>query len=333
MISQSPSDIRPVLDAIVASAARFCNAHYCYVDLFDGTLPDFKAQHGLPPEAIELIGRTAAPAAGSLAEQAATRREAVLVADLQAVTEAMPEAMSDELSRLLGIRSVAIVPLLKDGTAIGMMTVADPRPDALPTRRLTLLKAFADQAVIALDNARLSYETRTRAAERDSSLQQLAECTAERDEWRQRHAADVEAWELRHAAEMDEARRLHEAAAEEARQKFDASERQHAAELDEARRLYEAAAEEARQKFEAAQTQHAAEMDEAGGCTMQRSRRRANNSKRRRRSTRPRWMKPEACTPQPSRRLARSSKLRKRSTRRRWARPVACTMQPPRKLA
>ena len=167
VMSQSPSDIRPVLDAIVANAARLCNAKYCYVDLFDGALPGFKAQHGLPPEAIDLIGRTAAPAAGSLAEQAATRREAVLVADLQAVTEAMPEAMSDELSRLLGIRSVAIVPLLKDGTAIGMMTVADPRPDALPTRRLTLLKAFADQAVIALDNARLSYETRTRAAERE----------------------------------------------------------------------------------------------------------------------------------------------------------------------
>ena len=53
VISQSPSDIQPVLDTIVASAARLCNARYSYVDLFDGPLLHFKAHYGLPPEAIE----------------------------------------------------------------------------------------------------------------------------------------------------------------------------------------------------------------------------------------------------------------------------------------
>ena len=158
------------------SAARFCDAPYCHIELFDGQLLHFKAGHGLPPEAIELIGSSfaAAPAAGSPAGQAITRHDSVLVADLQAVSG----QTSDALSRLLGVRSVAAVPLLRDGAAIGVMTVADLRPDVLPAslqgRRLALLEAFADQAVIALEGARLSDELRTRTSNLAASLDREA---------------------------------------------------------------------------------------------------------------------------------------------------------------
>jgi GAF domain-containing protein/HAMP domain-containing protein len=175
-VAQSPADIRPVLEKIAASAARLCSAPYCHVELFDGQHLHFEAHHGLPPEAMDLIGRSfpAEPASGSLAGQAIARRDAVLVADLQAV----PEAAPDELSRLLGIRSAAAVPLLKDGAAIGAMTVADPRPDALPAslrgRRLALLKTLADEAVIALDNARLSDDLRSHMSRLSASLDREA---------------------------------------------------------------------------------------------------------------------------------------------------------------
>ncbi|MEP9390259.1 GAF domain-containing protein [Mesorhizobium sp. KR9-304] len=257
-IAQSPTDSHPVLDAIADSAARLCNARFCHIALLDGTRLQVRAHRGLPPEARDLVTAGAAPSAGSAAGQAMERRKAVLVADLQAE----PAEAFDDLSRLLGIRSVAIVPLLKDGAAIGVMTVADPEPNALPEHRLALLETLADHAVIALDEARLHEEARLRTTERDATLQQLAERTAERDEWRQRHAGDLEAAERRHAAELDEIRRLHVAEVEAARQRFDAAGLQHAAEMEEARRLHAAEVEDARQRFDAAKQQHAAEMDE-----------------------------------------------------------------------
>ncbi|MDO9173639.1 MAG: GAF domain-containing protein, partial [Actinomycetota bacterium] len=131
-IAQAPTDSQPVLDAIADSAARLCNARFCHVALLDGTRLQVRAHRGLPPEARDLVTAGAAPSAGSAAGQAMERRKAVLVADLQAE----PTEAFDDLSRLLGIRSVTIVPLLKDGAAIGVMTVADPEPNALPEHRL-----------------------------------------------------------------------------------------------------------------------------------------------------------------------------------------------------
>ena len=89
MISQSPSDIQPVLDTIVASAARLCNARYCYVDLFDGPLLHSRRSHGLPPEAIELIGRTfpMEPGRGTAAARAVATGAVAEIPDMQADPE------------------------------------------------------------------------------------------------------------------------------------------------------------------------------------------------------------------------------------------------------
>jgi GAF domain-containing protein/HAMP domain-containing protein len=256
VIGQSTTDAQPVLDAIAENAARLCKARYCQIALLDGTLLKIKAHRGMSAEAAELIASPFAPMAGGPAEQAISSREAVLVADLEA-------EVADELTRLLGIRSLAAVPLVRGDAAIGVMTVADPEPNALPERRLSLLRSFAEQAVIALDNARLADDLAVRGTRLDETIAQLAERTAERDESRHRHGADVEAAALQHAAELDEARRLHAADVDAAGQKLQATEQQQADELQEARRLHADDVEASAQKFLAAQQQHAAELEEA----------------------------------------------------------------------
>ncbi|MEW9804816.1 GAF domain-containing protein [Mesorhizobium sp. ZMM04-5] len=257
-VGRGPADVQAALDAITENAARLCKARYCHIALLDGSLLRVKAHRGLPRDAEELIATPAAPVAGGPAEKALGSCETVRVADLQA-----QDMSADDLTRLLAIRSLVAVPLVRGDQAIGVMTVADPEPNAVPERRLALLRTFADQAVVALDNARLSEELATRGSELESTLGQLAERTADRDDWRNRHAGDLEAGAKRHAAELEEARRLHKADVDEARQTLEATEERHAAELAEARRLHQADVDEARQTLEATEERHAAELEEA----------------------------------------------------------------------
>lgn len=171
-VAQLPADAQPVLNGIAGRAARLCNARYCLIATFDGTLLHFRAHHGLSAEALGLIEKSgpAAPPSGSVAERALARRETAHVADLQAD----PEAGPDELARLLGIHSMAAVPLMKNGVAIGLITVADTSSEAMPQARLAVLTGFADLAVIALENARVAGELRDRTSELDAALRREA---------------------------------------------------------------------------------------------------------------------------------------------------------------
>ena len=170
VISQSPSDIQPVLDTIVASAARLCNARYCYVDLFDGTLLHFKAHHGLPPEAIDLIGRTfpMEPGRGTAAARAVATGAVAEIPDMQAD----PEYEMGALSGLLGARSGVAAPMMKDGTPIGVITIERLEAGALPERQIELLKTFAEQAVIAIANFRMFEEIQARNRDVTEALEQ-----------------------------------------------------------------------------------------------------------------------------------------------------------------
>ncbi len=170
VISQSPSDIQPVLDTIVASAARLCNARYCYVDLFDGTLLHFKAHHGLPPEAIELISRTfpTKPGRGTAAARAVATGAVVEIPDMQAD----PEYEMGALAELLGAKSAVAAPLLKDGAPIGVITIEKLEAGALPERQVELLKTFAEQAVIAIVNFRMFEEIEARNRDVTEALEQ-----------------------------------------------------------------------------------------------------------------------------------------------------------------
>ncbi len=165
-IARSPASAGQTLDAIARNAARFCDAPYCHIELFDGERLHLKAVHGLPPEAIELATRTfpTAPAPGTAAARAIETRGVVEIADIQAEQEAGP------LSAQLGSKSLVAVPLLSGGRPIGVLTVERVEAGALPPRQIELLKTFADQTAIALESARLSGDLNTRTSGLAASL-------------------------------------------------------------------------------------------------------------------------------------------------------------------
>ena len=168
-ISRSLTDAQPVFDTIAQSAAKLCGAQFCFVDRFDGSLLHFMAHYGLPPEAIETIERTfpTAPGRGSAAARAVSSGAVVQIPDMQPDPDYEMGALAD----LLGSRSTVAVPMLKDGVPIGVITVDRLEAGDFPDRQVELLKTFADQAVIAIENVRLFDEVQARGRDLTDALE------------------------------------------------------------------------------------------------------------------------------------------------------------------
>src|SRR5205823_11754443 len=156
VISRSPTDVQPVFDMIAESAARLCDAQYCFVYRFEGQLLHFVAHHGLTAEVLEINRRAypAPPSRMSVAARAVLERCVVQIPDV----EADPDYALGVMAAAGGYRSAAAVPMLRDGLAIGSIAVTRAQAGLLPERQLALLQTFADQAVIARENVGLVTE-------------------------------------------------------------------------------------------------------------------------------------------------------------------------------
>jgi signal transduction histidine kinase len=169
VIASSPNDAQPVFDMIAKSARRLCKAQFCYVFRFDGELVHFAAQAGYAstPEVL-LTGYPLPPGRTS----AATR------SILTGVIEQIPDVLKDpdyahrSQAKTLNYRSIAAVPMLKDGCPLGTIAMARSQTGMFPEWQIDLLRTFAAQAVIAIENARLLNELRQRTADLSESLQQ-----------------------------------------------------------------------------------------------------------------------------------------------------------------
>jgi GAF domain-containing protein len=170
VISSSVSDAQPVFETIASSAARICGAQLCHVFQFDGELIYFAAQHGYEGEAVEVI-RRAYPIAPSRASAAAR-------AILNRAVEHIPDVKDDpdyrhrETARLVNFRSIVAVPMMKGDRPVGAIALARTQTGYFPERQIELLKTFADQAVIAIENTRLLNELRERTDDLSESLEQ-----------------------------------------------------------------------------------------------------------------------------------------------------------------
>ncbi len=170
MISSSPTDVQPVFDMIAQSAARLCKAQFCHVFRFDGELMHFAASHGLTPEGVETMRSVGPVALG--------RGSAVARSILSGTVEEIPDVHADpdyehgDTAKIINYRSIVAAPMLKDGRPIGSIAMARSQTGRFPDSQIKLLKTFANQAVIAIENVRSFGEIQARSRELSESLEQ-----------------------------------------------------------------------------------------------------------------------------------------------------------------
>jgi signal transduction histidine kinase len=171
VISRSPTDVQQVLDAITASSVRLCDGLYGVVYRFDGELLDIAAHHNVTDEALDVfrrmlptpLRRDFAPARSIL------DRGVVEIPDV----DEYASPIGQTLARALSARSLMSVPILRKGTPVGAITVARAEAGPFTRRQTSLLQTFADQAVIAIENARLFRELEARTTELTHSVAEL----------------------------------------------------------------------------------------------------------------------------------------------------------------
>jgi GAF domain-containing protein/anti-sigma regulatory factor (Ser/Thr protein kinase) len=165
VISQSPADVKPVFETIVHSAARLCNGTIAAIFGYDGELIHFVAGHNFETRMEAIRSKYPARVDNSLVSGRVIQTLSVVhVQDAAADGEYDPQH-----ARLGGWRRMIGVPMLKDGRPLGVIVLAWDEPGMTPKSQEDLLRTFADQAVIAIENVRLFNETRE-ALERQEAL-------------------------------------------------------------------------------------------------------------------------------------------------------------------
>jgi GAF domain-containing protein len=163
VISSSPTDLQPVLDAVAERAARLCNAADVKIHLVDGDTLRLAAQRGPIPSVdarpiipTRHIGR------------AVLERQTIHVHDIRTALDQFPDAAADVLT--YGPRTALATPLLRDGVAIGVIQIRRLEVQPFAEKQIALLETFADQAVIAIENVRLFTELQASNRELTSAL-------------------------------------------------------------------------------------------------------------------------------------------------------------------
>jgi PAS domain S-box-containing protein len=153
VIRRSPGDTQPVFDMIAERATRLCGALHGGVMRFDGRLLEVAAYTPVSPAFDEALRRIypMAPGRGTAAARAILTRAVVQIPD---ITRDRAYELTDSM-RAAGFRGALAVPMLRDGAAVGVIVVFRAEVGRFPERQVALLQTFADQAVIAVENARL----------------------------------------------------------------------------------------------------------------------------------------------------------------------------------
>jgi signal transduction histidine kinase len=169
LISDAPTHLLPVFDRIVKNAARLCQSVLSAAYRSDGEHVHLVAHDQFSAESVAAV-RKAYPApltSKNLISVAVRERRVVHEPDV------LVSGGYSELQRTSGYRSILIVPMLRDEVAIGAIAVMRLEPRLFPRAQVELLKTFADQAVIAIENTRLFTELQERTRQLSQSLEDL----------------------------------------------------------------------------------------------------------------------------------------------------------------
>jgi signal transduction histidine kinase len=167
VISRSTFDLQVVLDTLVESAARLCEAYDAVILLRDDESLVFGAHHG--PIPFDFVKRRVTRTWTN--GRAVVDRKPVHVPDLTAAGDEFPEGRADALR--LGHRTILSVPLLREDEAIGSLSIRRTEVRPFSDKQIELAETFADQAVIAIENVRLFDEVQARTRELARSVEEL----------------------------------------------------------------------------------------------------------------------------------------------------------------
>jgi signal transduction histidine kinase len=169
VISRSTFDLQAVLDTLVRSAARLCAAECAFIFRHERDAYHLAANHGFSDEYREYIKRNPIPPG---------RHTLVGRTALTAHTVHLPDCLADpeykwfESQKIGGFRTMLGVPLLREGSPIGVLALTRSQVQPFTDKEIELVTTFADQAVIAIENVRLFDQVRARTRELSEALEQ-----------------------------------------------------------------------------------------------------------------------------------------------------------------
>jgi GAF domain-containing protein len=169
VISRSTFDLQIVLDTLVKSAARLCEADMAAIVRLHGSSFRHAASYGYTPELHErMLNFRFEPGRGTAAGRVVLEGRVVQIADIRADPE---YALGGPLAAA-GARTILGVPLVREGTPIGVIVLIRCTVHGFTAKQIELVTTFADQAVIAIENVRLFDEVQARTRELSESLEQ-----------------------------------------------------------------------------------------------------------------------------------------------------------------
>jgi signal transduction histidine kinase len=171
IISGSPTDVQPVFNVIAEHAVNLCDAEIGVVSRVDGSLLRLAALYGVTREGVDAINRVYPMQISAHTISARAVRERAVIHDPDVLAD--PGYETKEAARLGRFRGCLGVPMVADGNVVGTIFIGRSAPGSYTERQIELLKTFADQAVIAVQNVQLFKELEARTAQLTRSVDEL----------------------------------------------------------------------------------------------------------------------------------------------------------------